>query len=35
MKNKIYNLVIVDESGSMGFLREATLSGINAHRMNS
>jgi hypothetical protein len=29
MKNKIYNLVIVDESGSMGFLREATLSGIN------
>ena len=29
MKNKIYNLVIVDESGSMGRLREATLSGIN------
>ena len=29
MKNKIYNLVIVDESGSMGCLREATLSGIN------
>ena len=29
MKNKIYNLIIVDESGSMGCLREATLSGIN------
>ena len=29
MKNKIYNLIIVDESGSMGHLREATLSGIN------
>ena len=29
MKSKIYNLVIVDESGSMGRLREATLSGIN------
>ena len=29
MKSKIYNLIIVDESGSMGHLREATLSGIN------
>ena len=29
MKNKIYNLIIVDESGSMGHLRKATLSGIN------
>ena len=29
MNNKIYNLVIVDESGSMGHLRKATLSGIN------
>ena len=29
MKNKVYNLIIVDESGSMGHLREATLSGIN------
>ena len=29
MKNKIYNLIIVDESGSMRHLREATLSGIN------
>ena len=29
MKNKIFNLIIVDESGSMGHLREATLSGIN------
>ena len=29
MNNKIYNLIIVDESGSMGHLREATLSGIN------
>ena len=29
MKNKIFNLIIVDESGSMGCLREATLSGIN------
>jgi len=27
MKNKVYNLIIVDESGSMGHLREATLSG--------
>lgn len=27
--SKIYNLIIVDESGSMGHLREATLSGIN------
>lgn len=25
----IHNLIIVDESGSMGFLRESTLSGIN------
>ena len=25
----VYNLMIVDESGSMGHLREATLSGIN------
>ena len=29
MKNKVYNLIIVDESGSMGHLREATLSGLN------
>ena len=29
-KAKIYNLIIVDESGSMSHLREATLSGINA-----
>ena len=29
MKSKIYNLIIVDESGSMGHLRQATLSGIN------
>ena len=28
-KAKIYNLIIVDESGSMSHLREATLSGIN------
>lgn len=28
-KAHIYNLIIVDESGSMGHLREATLSGIN------
>lgn len=28
-KARIYNLIIVDESGSMGHLREATLSGIN------
>ena len=28
-KARIYNLIIVDESGSMGSLREATLSGIN------
>lgn len=28
-KVHIYNLIIVDESGSMGHLREATLSGIN------
>ncbi len=28
-KAKIYNLIIVDESGSMSPLREATLSGIN------
>jgi len=25
----VYNLIIVDESGSMGHLRQATLSGIN------
>ena len=29
MKSKVYNLIIVDESGSMGHLRRATLSGIN------
>ena len=28
-KARIYNLIIVDESGSMSHLREATLSGIN------
>lgn len=28
-KTKIYNLIIVDESGSMSHLREATISGIN------
>ena len=28
-KAHIYNLIIVDESGSMNYLREATLSGIN------
>lgn len=28
-KAQIYNLIIVDESGSMSYLREATLSGIN------
>jgi len=28
-KQHIYNLIIVDESGSMGHLREVTLSGIN------
>ena len=28
-KAKIYNLIIVDESGSMSHLRKATLSGIN------
>lgn len=28
-KQRIYNLIIVDESGSMGSLRNATLSGIN------
>ena len=28
-KAKIYNLIIVDESGSMSHLRQATLSGIN------
>lgn len=28
-KASIFNLIIVDESGSMGHLREATLSGIN------
>ena len=28
-KAKIFNLIIVDESGSMSYLREATLSGIN------
>ena len=28
-KARIYNLIIVDESGSMCHLREATLSGIN------
>ena len=28
-KNRIYNLIIVDESGSMHSLRDATLSGIN------
>lgn len=28
-KNRIYNLIIVDESGSMGELRDATISGIN------
>lgn len=28
-KAKIYNLIIVDESGSMGCLRKSTLSGIN------
>lgn len=28
-KAKIYNLIIVDESGSMSYLRESTLSGIN------
>ena len=28
-KAKIFNLIIVDESGSMSHLREATLSGIN------
>ena len=28
-KAKIHNLIIVDESGSMSYLREATLSGIN------
>ena len=29
VKQKIYNLIIVDESGSMSHLRNATLSGIN------
>ena len=29
MKAQIYNLIIVDESGSMSCLRQATLSGIN------
>lgn len=28
-KARIYNLIIVDESGSMSYLQEATLSGIN------
>ena len=28
-KARIFNLIIVDESGSMSHLREATLSGIN------
>ena len=28
-KAQIYNLIIVDESGSMSHLRQATLSGIN------
>ena len=28
-KARIYNLIIVDESGSMSHLRKATLSGIN------
>lgn len=28
-KAHVYNLIIVDESGSMGHLREATLSGVN------
>lgn len=28
-KARIYNLIIVDESGSMSYLREATLSGVN------
>jgi len=28
-KARIFNLIIVDESGSMSYLREATLSGIN------
>lgn len=28
-KEKIYNLIIVDESGSMGHLLESTLSGLN------
>ena len=28
-KARIYNLIIVDESGSMSHLRESTLSGIN------
>ena len=28
-KTNVYNLIIVDESGSMSHLREVTLSGIN------
>lgn len=28
-KAHIYNLIIIDESGSMGYLRDATLSGVN------
>lgn len=28
-KAHIYNLIIVDESGSMGYLRNATISGVN------
>ena len=35
MKSKIYNLIIVDESGSMGHLRQATLSGINEFEVHS
>lgn len=29
VKSKIYNLIIVDESGSMGHLTQSTLSGVN------
>ena len=29
VKARIYNLIIVDESGSMSYLREATIGGVN------
>ena len=29
MKNRVFNLIIVDESGSMGSIRQQAFSGMN------